>query len=220
MSPSLSAFCLNAVNVQLLQSERMYGGRSHYYSVVTGTMTNFLKNDEISKFDQAMIVHNAGSLGNIAQKTIEMTNFTVWRQYYDLNVFSPAILNNVFMKFFGSQVKCKIFIVNITSLCALQPMKSLAYYCSGKAAREMFFKVFAAENPDVNVLNYSPGPVKTNMLNVVCQDVGDTEVKKKFNELKDKDTALSPEKTVTRLLQVLVEQNYVSGDHVDFYDIL
>lgn len=104
-------------------------------------MTNLLKNDEISKFDQAMIVHNAGSLGNIAQKTIDMKNITLWREYYDLNVFSPAILNSVFMKLFESQVKCKIFTVNITSLCALQPMKSLGYYCSGKAAREMFFKV-------------------------------------------------------------------------------
>lgn len=80
-------------------------------------------------------------MGNITQKTIDMIDFDVWRKYYDLNVFSPAVLNNVFMKFFNGQVKNKIYVINITSLCALKPMKSMGYYCSGKAAREMFFKV-------------------------------------------------------------------------------
>ena len=58
------------------------------------------------------------------------------------------------------------------------------------------------------------------MLQFICQNVGDTEVKEKFNELKDKDTALSPDETVTRLLQVLMEQKYASGDHIDYYDKL
>jgi len=47
--------------------------------------------------------------------------------------------------------------VNISSLCALQPFRSWALYCSGKAARDMMFRVLAAEEPDVRVLNYAPG---------------------------------------------------------------
>ena len=184
---------------------------------LTCIIQNSVGDKGVSNFDQAMIIHNAGSVGNIAEKTKDMSDLSVWHKYYDLNVFSPAILTSAFVKFFGSQTK--IFVVNITSLCALQPMKSLGYYCSGKAAREMFFKVFAAENPDINVLNYSPGPVKTNMLQDVCQNVGDIEVKEKFNELVNKDIALSAEQTTTTLLKLLISQNYESGDHVDYFDV-
>ena len=34
---------------------------------------------------------------------------------------------------------------------------------TGKAARNMFFKVLATEEPDVRVLNYAPGPLETEM---------------------------------------------------------
>lgn len=48
-------------------------------------------------------------------------------------------------------------VVNISSLCALKPFKSWTLYCTGKAARDMMFKVLAVEEPDVRVLNYAPG---------------------------------------------------------------
>ena len=111
------------------------------YNVIFSEILEKALNEGTPKFNEAMIVHNAGSLGNVTQKTIDMMDLTEWRKYYDLNVFSPAVLNGVFMKLLQSQVKSNIFVVNITSLCALQPMKSMGYYCSGKAAREMFFKV-------------------------------------------------------------------------------
>ncbi|XP_043469102.1 sepiapterin reductase [Leptopilina heterotoma] len=187
---------------------------------LTEIFRNSVKEENISQFSEAVIIHNAGSLGNISQKTLDMLDFDVWRKYYDLNVFSPSVLNNVFVKFFNGRVKKKIFVINITSLCALEPMKSMGYYCSGKAAREMFFKVFAKENPDINVLNYSPGPVKTDMFHDVCKNVGDFEVKESFNELNVKNTVLTTLQTVNRLLKVLEEQKYVSGDHIDYYDSL
>ncbi|XP_051160144.1 sepiapterin reductase [Leptopilina boulardi] len=187
---------------------------------LTEIFRNNVKEENISLFSEAIIIHNAGSLGNITQKTNDMLDFDVMRKYYDLNVFSPAVLNNVFMKFFNGHVKNKIFVINITSLCAIEPMKSMGYYCSGKSAREMFFKVFAKENPHVNVLNYSPGPVKTEMFHDVCQNVGDFEVKENFNELNVKNTVLTTQQTVNRLLTVLEEQKYSSGDHVDYYDSL
>lgn len=81
-------------------------------------------------------------------------------------------------------------------------------------------QVFAKENPDINVLNYSPGPVKTDMFHDICQNVADFEVKETFNELNDKNTVLTTLQTVNRLLKVLEEQKYISGDHVDYYDSL
>lgn len=52
-------------------------------------------------------------------------------------------------------------VVNISSLCALKPFPSWVLYCTGKAARDMMFRVLAEEEPDVRVLNYAPGECPT-----------------------------------------------------------
>ncbi len=55
-------------------------------------------------------------------------------------------------------------VVNISSLMALRAQETWSLYCSGKAARDMFFRVVAAEEKGVTVLNYAPGPVLTDMV--------------------------------------------------------
>lgn len=83
-----------------------------------------------------------------------------------------------------------------------------------------FIQVFALENPNVNVLSYSPGPVETDMFHTVCENLIDSDAKKQFNELRTTKTVLTPEQTVNRLLDILREQKYKSADHVDYYDEL
>ena len=92
-----------------------------------------------SDFDAAIVIHNAGSLGNQGKPTREMTDFAEMENYFRLNLFSPIVLNAVFLQMF---VECKnIYVINISSLCASQPFKTWGSYCTGKAARTMFFKV-------------------------------------------------------------------------------
>lgn len=55
------------------------------------------------------------------------------------------------------------YVTQVTSEMALSPHATLALYCSGKAARDMFFKVVAKEHPDVKVLQYSPGSMNTDL---------------------------------------------------------
>lgn len=179
-----------------------------------------LKNKSVAQFDQVVLIHNVGSMGDLTKKTNDMTDINVWRSYYDLNVFGPAILNGVVMKIFNEVANTKKVVINISSLLGIEPTKSTCYYCTGKAAREMFFKVFAVENPEVNVLNYSPGPVETDMFYQVCNEVSDEEIKTRFNDLLTKKSVLTCEQTVDRLLNVLKSQKYKSGDHVDYYDEL
>nr|XP_003704968.1 PREDICTED: sepiapterin reductase [Megachile rotundata]XP_012144375.1 PREDICTED: sepiapterin reductase [Megachile rotundata] len=179
-----------------------------------------LKNKTVTQFDQVVVVHNVGTMGDLTKKTNDMTDINIWHSYYDLNVFVPAILNGVVMQIFNETTNTKKTVINISSLLGLKPTKSTGYYCTGKAAREMFFKVFAVENPEVDVLNYSPGPVETDMYHQVCNEVSDKEVKSHFNDLLTKRTVLTCEQTVNRLLKVLESHKYESGDHVDYYDDL
>lgn len=177
-----------------------------------------LKTKKAQDFDRVVIVHNAGTVGDITKCVNEMTDPTIWRDYYNLNVFSPAILNGVMMNVF-KDVKNKV-VINITSLFAFKAGKNTGYYCTGKAAREMFFKVFALENSDVNVLSYSPGPVETDMFNKMCEDMSDKESRDRFISMRNSKTYLTTEQTVDKLLTVLKEHKYKSGDRVDYYDKL
>ncbi|XP_017877482.1 sepiapterin reductase [Ceratina calcarata] len=179
-----------------------------------------LKDKPADQFDRVVVIHNVGTMGNINQYANDLTNINNWHDYYDLNVFGPAILNGVIMKIFNENTNTEKTIINITSLLGIKPRRSMGYYCTGKAAREMFFKVFALENPQINVLNYSPGPVETDMYQEVCNELADKEAREQFNAMRTERTVLTCEQTVNRLLTVLKEQKYTSGDHVDYFDEL
>ncbi|KOC63080.1 Sepiapterin reductase [Habropoda laboriosa] len=179
-----------------------------------------LKNKVLEQFDQVVVVHNVGTMGNTTQCTNNLTDLQSWHDYYDLNVFIPAVLNGVIMKIFDESTNTKKTVINITSLFGIQPGRLMTYYCTGKAAREMFFKVFALENPQIDVLNYAPGPVETDMFYEVCNEHGDPETKANFTEMTVKKTVLTCEQTVNRLLMVLKEHKYKSGDHVDYFSAL
>jgi len=73
-----------------------------------------------------------------------------------LNLYSVTCLTSVFLSKFNSDTAERC-VVNITSLLAIEPFKSVGYYCVGKASREMYFRVLALENPSLNILSYSPG---------------------------------------------------------------
>ncbi|XP_011688811.1 PREDICTED: sepiapterin reductase-like [Wasmannia auropunctata] len=158
-------------------------------------------------------------MGDISKSANDMLDVNVWREFYDLNFFVPTVLNAVVMNTFASKT-IKKTIVNITSLFAIQPCAGCSQYASVKAAREMYFKVFALENPDVNVLSYSPGPVDTDMFVMACDKIADPKSKEMFNEMKESKTVLTTEQTVNRLVQVLKAHKYNSADHVDYYDEL
>lgn len=79
-------------------------------------------------------------------------------------------------------------------------------------------QVFALENPDVNVLSYSPGPVKTDMFHYFVETVANPDTKTALKRLHEINTVLTTEQTVNRLVEILKEHKYKAGDHVDYFD--
>lgn len=77
--------------------------------------------------------------------------------YLSLNVSSSLCLTARVLQAFPQRPGLRRTVVNVTSLCAVQPFRSWVLYCTGKAAREMMFRVLAEEEPDLRVLNYAPG---------------------------------------------------------------
>lgn len=169
-----------------------------------------------SDVDLAIIFHNVGQVG-ILDETTKLRDIQCWRNYFDLNVFSVGILNAVFIEKMHNISK-RLAVVNVTSLCGRKPFHNMAMYGSGKAARELYFRVFALEEKDIVVLNYSPGPVDTPMIDEVVANLKHEEVKAAFNNMRDTKTILTPTQTVGKLLGVLQDGKFTSGDVIDYYD--
>lgn len=133
-------------------------------------------------------------------------------------MFGVILLNNVFLEVVTKERSVHRLVMNVTSLCAIEPMKSLAYYCTGKAAREMFFRVLALENEDVTVLNYSPGMVDTAMAEELRTKAKDDGLREYSREAFVGNKLLSPAQTTQRMMRVVEGGKYKSGDHVDYHD--
>ncbi|KAJ0174449.1 hypothetical protein K1T71_009557 [Dendrolimus kikuchii] len=176
-----------------------------------------LEGYKVTDFNTCLIFHNVGSLGNLAVDTGRMEDVEELRQYYDLNVFNVISLNTQFLKVL-EDVEDRIVIVNITSLCAIKPMSGMAYYCSGKAAREMYFKVLAEEKKHIRVLNYSPGPVETAMIDFVLAEAVNDNLRDVFTSFKNQGTLLKPEGTAKKCMKVLSLGKFSPGEHVDYFD--
>ncbi|XP_028131947.2 sepiapterin reductase-like [Diabrotica virgifera virgifera] len=176
-----------------------------------------LSNINTEDVKTGIIFHNAGHVATIKQTT-DLTDLAVWRKFYDMNLFSCVLLNNVFIKSLRPVVP-KLVVINITSLTGHVPLKNLSMYGSGKAARELFFKVLALEEPNIIVLNYSPGPVDTDMFHYIAETAQSEDLRQSFNDIKN-TIILTTIKTVNRMLNVLEKGDYKSGDTVDFYDRL
>lgn len=119
--------------------------------------------------------------------------------------------------------KTQLVIVNITSLCGIEPFKTHMMYCSGKAAREMHHRVIATEQQvvdKVRVLQYSPGPMDTDMQKTIRESpCVDPELRKQFEDMKAQGTLIPPAQSSQRGVKLAISGDYETGAHVDYYDL-
>ncbi|XP_054713532.1 sepiapterin reductase-like [Uloborus diversus] len=166
-------------------------------------------------FQQAVLVHNAGTLGDVSKTVTSCISSKEIKDYFNLNLHSVMFLTSAFLEVFG--VTKRKLIINISSLAAIQPFKGWNLYCTGKAAREMYFRVLAEEDKSVVILNYAPGPLLTDMLPQILEQAL-PEIKQQFQAAQSQNQLLTCEYTVQKLIGVLERSRFKSGDHVDVFD--
>lgn len=176
-----------------------------------------LQGKQVEQFERAIVVHNAGTLGDTSKHAREMGDTDTLSHFYHVNLFSALALNREFIRIFGAVSK---LVVNLSTLAALEPFSSMGYYCTVKAAREMYFRVLAQEEPadQTLVLNYAPGVIDTQMTLQVQSESHDPALAAAFREQRESKTMLTPEQTVSKLVKVLQANKFKSGDHVDYRD--
>ena len=101
----------------------------------------------LSSYSHICLIHNAGSLHTLKYVATDSNTTPEQTQSYSwLNFGSVVHLTRGFFQYCRQFHKAKYFsVVNISSLAALVPFPSWSYYCSFKAARDMFIKTLATE---------------------------------------------------------------------------
>lgn len=83
----------------------------------------------------------------------------------------------------------------------------------------MMMMTLAAEEPDVRFLNYSPGPVDTDMYREICNESIDQELREMMIGVETNNVLLKPHQTAEKLALILEGDGYESGAHVDYFDV-
>jgi NAD(P)-dependent dehydrogenase (short-subunit alcohol dehydrogenase family) len=133
-------------------------------------------------------------------------------------------LANIAAENIRSNPAVQVRIVNVSSLAAIQPLYGLGVYCSLKAARDMLLKNMALEIQrefpanQFRVLNYAPGPMKTELVrvNLLADDASDNELKKYEGDFVD--PLSSAKRCVSLLTSPEMLDKWRSGDHIDYFD--
>lgn len=140
-----------------------------------------------------------------------------------VNLTSMILLNNNLLKSVTKlNMENMTTIVSITSLLAIKPFKCFAQYSVGHAAREAFFRSLAIEMPELRILSYSPGPVKTRLRDYINKNAYDEDIRNAFSHddnHKSGGRVVSTEETIGKLLEYLGKNKFVSGSRVDIFDI-
>ncbi|XP_073323373.1 sepiapterin reductase b [Pagrus major] len=158
------------------------------------------------EMDHVLLINNAASLGDISQ-VASFTDLDVVNSYMSLNVSSALALTAGILQVFPCKPGLRWTVVNLSSVFAIQALASWVLYCTAKAARKMMFSVLAAEEPNVKVLSYSPGPL-------------DTEMQKDILRLTGVDNHPFPcQDSAVKLLKLLLDNDFSSGTHIDYFAV-
>ncbi|XP_044516337.1 sepiapterin reductase [Gracilinanus agilis] len=165
-----------------------------------------------------LLINNAGSLGDPSKNIVDFTEPAELNAYWMLNVTSALCLTSGVLRTFPPSSSLGRIVVNISSQFAVRPMKSWALYCMGKASRDMLFRVLAAEEPDVRVLSYAPGPLDTDIRQTAKAYTKDPETRQMLLKLSQNGGLVDCTVSGQKLMELLQRNTFQSGAHVDFFD--
>eukprot|EP01063_Lacrimia_lanifica_P001996 TRINITY_DN11038_c0_g1_i1.p1 TRINITY_DN11038_c0_g1~~TRINITY_DN11038_c0_g1_i1.p1 ORF type:complete len:262 (+),score=100.62 TRINITY_DN11038_c0_g1_i1:53-838(+) len=172
----------------------------------------------VEGFGEVVFVHNAASLGPM-KKGEELGAVEIASAFH-ANVTACAVVHSTLLTVMAAQAEVKLTVINVSSLCALQPFPGFELYCAGKAARNMMLRVSKEEYAQHTFLNYAPGPMDTDMAGEIRDEHYDAATRRQFQELKDKADIVCPYASARRLVWLLATDGaFESGAHVDYFDI-
>mmetsp|Transcript_10515 Transcript_10515/g.13659 ORF Transcript_10515/g.13659 Transcript_10515/m.13659 type:complete len:201 (-) Transcript_10515:288-890(-) len=194
---------------------------------------------------------NAGTVGYVGNFQ-DIPDIGSMKGEVDLNVTSPLWLASKFVSIFGAtrsdeeeenatkkakvdeantetkqdvpveQVEPPSFLVNISSLCAIEPFATMATYCFTRAAKEMAMRVISKEQEHSNklkVLNWAPGPMATDMIDeIVASKALDPDIRAYYEKLLQENSCVPQDASAEKCMRILITNSFYSGAHIDYFD--
>ena len=129
---------------------------------------NFQLNISDKNITKVVLINNAGVIQPV--KHLGHTEKEAITKHYNVNLISPVILINNFLKAMSNE-DIEQVVINVSSGAAERPMDGWACYCSGKAGLDMVSRVAEVEkkqdNRKLRVYSLAPGIVDTPMQDTI-----------------------------------------------------
>ena len=157
-----------------------------------------------TKHQQFILIHNAGTLDTFQSSLIELSDGKATQKFFDINYTSMTVLTAKFLSTFPTK---QSVVIHMSSLLATVHVAGFPLYSPSRAARNAYMGVLTAENPEVRVLTYSPGPCDTDMFYSIPQHIREGFMK-----------VISPQESISKLASLLGENTFKNGCVIDYYD--
>jgi sepiapterin reductase len=193
--------------------------------LVASVLEPLLAQTGAARFTRALLLNNAAELPPFAP--LAELPAAALGTALQLCVLTPAALAAPFAAA-AARGACAATVVHTSSLYALEPQRTWGAYCVAKAAADMLHAVLGAEGDGarggakLRTLNYAPGPLDTAMQAAVRASGSgcDAELAGQFRALHAAGQLVTAEASARTLVELVLAERFVSGSHVDYYDLL
>lgn len=154
-----------------------------------------------------VLFNNAGILGRTDAPASGL-EFEDFMSAFAVNAAGHGALATDFLSSTGNADDPRRWIVHTSSKAAVAPLPEWTPYSMSKAAAESLHCAIAEGVPGVRVLQYAPGPMKTDMADLATEGGVMYKVKKWVGVLESS----------WKLMGLLARDDFANGCHVDFFD--
>lgn len=168
------------------------------------------------------LINNSGVLGMV--EYVGKQNPQNIIDTYNVNLVSPALLTNNFIKMYQDYT-CEKVIVNISSGAGKNSFDGWSIYCSTKAGLDMHSRVVNDEQSlisdnKIEIYSIAPGVVDTQMQQEIRQvSVENFSRKDDFLNYKKTDSLLDPDLVATKLFRILDHRDEIKNTVFSLRDI-
>ncbi|OWF39678.1 sepiapterin reductase-like [Mizuhopecten yessoensis] len=201
------------INIVVRQYDQGNAANGDYFKDIFNDLlleNNISQND----FEQYMIVHNCAILCDVSKRSLELSDSTSVRKYFDINLTGMILLNTSFFQTFCGSTKSRV-VVNMTSVASLTPMPALHLYCAGKAARDMYMRVLAVEEPSLRILTFASGVSDTDMVKEMERLTLNESSVDMLKKMRADGKMTLPETPIAKLVQILEENKFENAVYIE-----
>jgi benzil reductase ((S)-benzoin forming) len=175
----------------------------------------------LTQLKRTVLINNAGVLDPIAP--IGDCTDDLLAQNMRVNLIAPLILTRHFFHY-SRHFQGSKWIVNITSGASQVPYYGWSAYGAAKAGLDMATRSmaleFAQQDPAFHICAVAPGTVDTDMQTRIRKCSADQFARvEKFVELKSSGSLWAPARVATRLIRMLMENNFENGGRYDLREL-